>query len=59
MKNWKLLAASLGLDIPQSDLEKIQPALDSLDAAFRPLTKEISHETEPAFTFSCFPEKPR
>jgi hypothetical protein len=39
------------LDIPAPDLERIAPALDSLEAAFRPLVSTIGHDVEPAVIF--------
>jgi hypothetical protein len=56
MKDWKSIAAGLDLDIPESDLEKIVPVLDTLEAAFRPLVREIPLETEPAVIFHLPPE---
>jgi hypothetical protein len=51
MKNWKEIAAANNLNIPDADMERIQPALEKLEAAFRPMVKSIPHETEPAITF--------
>lgn len=51
MKNWKLIAAASGFGIPEADLERMAPVLDALEAAFRPLVKEIPTETEPAIVF--------
>ena len=48
MKDWKQIAESAGLAIP--DIDRITPALDSLEAAFRPLVKEIPHDAEPPLT---------
>ena len=56
MKNWKLVASSRNLDIPEADVEKITPAMDALEAAFRPLVRDIPHETEPAVIFHLPPE---
>jgi hypothetical protein len=55
MKNWKQMAQSAGLEIP--DIERIIPALDSLEAAFRPLVKAIPHDVEPAFIFKAGPDE--
>ena len=55
MKNWKLMAEAAGLAIP--DIERIAPALDSLEAAFRPLVKTIPHDVEPALTGLDYIEK--
>lgn len=57
MKNWKLIAKGLSLDIPQKDLKKIAPVLDALETAFRPLTADIPHATEPAVIFHLPPEE--
>jgi hypothetical protein len=51
MKDWKLIAAGLGTDIPEADVAKIAPALNSLEAAFRPLSRNIPEDVEPAVTF--------
>jgi hypothetical protein len=56
MKNWKKVAEAYDLRIPDSDLERIAPSLDGLELAFRPLTKTIPDDVEPAITFRIFPE---
>lgn len=56
MKNWKKIAEASELPIPEPDLDRITPALDTLEAAFRPLTKDIPHDVEPAVAFYIFPE---
>ena len=43
-------------DIP--DMDRITPALDGLEAAFRPLVKTIPHDVEPALIFRAAPEEP-
>ena len=55
MKNWKQMAEAAGLSIP--DIERIAPALDGLEAAFRPLVKTIPHDVEPALIFRAAPEE--
>ena len=57
MKNWKKIAEANDLRIPESDLERIAPALEILEAAFRPLAKTIPDEIEPAITFRIIPER--
>jgi hypothetical protein len=47
MPNWKLLAQARGIDLPAEDLERLGPALDSLDDAFAPLRELAPHESEP------------
>lgn len=49
MKNWKQIAEASGFHVP--DIERITPALDALEAAFRPLVKAIPHDVEPALLF--------
>jgi hypothetical protein len=56
MKNWKQMAESGGLEIP--DIERIVPPLDALEAAFRPLVRAIPHDVEPALTFRAVAEDP-
>jgi len=56
MKNWKKLAEATDLRIPDSDIDNIAPSLDTLEAAFRPLTKSIPDDVEPAVTFRMIPE---
>jgi len=56
MKNWKKIAEANDLRIPESDLERVVPALETLEAAFRPLAKTIPDEIEPAITFRIIPE---
>jgi hypothetical protein len=54
MKNWKQMAESAGFDIP--DVDRLTPALDALEAAFRPLVKTIPHDVEPALAFRAAEE---
>lgn len=54
MKNWKQIADSAGWDIP--DVSRLAPALDALEAAFRPLVKTIPHDVEPALMFRAAAE---
>lgn len=49
------MAEAAGLAIP--DIERIAPALDGLEAAFRPLVKSIPHDVEPALIFRAAPEE--
>ncbi len=49
------MAEAAGLAIP--DIERIAPALDGLEAAFRPLVKNIPHDVEPALIFRAAPEE--
>ena len=56
MKNWKKVAEAYDLRIPDADLDRIAPSLDALESGFRPLTKNIADDVEPAITFRIFPE---
>lgn len=56
-RDWKSAAAAFAPGIPAEQLEKIAPALDSLDAAFRPLLAKIPLETEPAYVLLVAREK--
>jgi hypothetical protein len=51
MRNWKKIAEAYDLLISESDIERIAPSLDALELAFRPLTKDIPDDVEPAITF--------
>lgn len=57
MKNWNKIAEANDLHIPETDIQRIAPSLDALEAAFRPLTKNIPDDAEPAVTFRVFPEE--
>ena len=54
MKQWKQIAEAAGLEIP--DIGRITPALDALEAAFRPLLKDIPHDAEPPMVFRAAAE---
>lgn len=56
MKDWKLLAKALDLDIPEPAVETAATALEAVEAAFRPLVREIPLETEPAYSMRLSPE---
>ncbi len=51
-KNWKKIAEGRGLALTDAELERFTPALDALEAAFRPLLALIPFETEPAIILS-------
>lgn len=59
MKDWKLIVKGHGLDISDSELERIEPALDALEAAFRPLTEQIPIQLDPVIVFRPIREGPR
>lgn len=57
MKDWNLLASALEPHIPEADLERAKASLDAVETAFRPLTRTIPFETEPAFVLLRLPEE--
>ena len=57
MKDWKLIADGLRLDLSPADIERITPPLDALEASFRPLAANIPYETEPALAFEALAEE--
>ena len=56
MKDWKLIVKAQGLDISEQEVDRMQPTLDTLEAAFRPLTTRIPFDLEPALIFRCLRE---
>jgi hypothetical protein len=56
MKNWKTIAQSSDIKIPETDIDRLAPSLDALEAAFRPLVNTIPDDVEPAVTFRIQPE---
>lgn len=54
MKDWKALAAALGVTI--TDPDRVIPVLDALESGFRPLIKDIPHDVEPPLTFQPYQE---
>ena len=50
--DWKAIAQARKLDIAEEAIARIAPALDALEAAFRPLLEQIPHTVEPAITLS-------
>ncbi len=57
-KDWKKIARASGLTIPDAGFERIAPALDSLDAEFRPLVRALPPAAEPAPTFHAAIHQP-
>ena len=57
MKDWKLLASALDLDIPEAEMERVKASLDAVETAFRPLADTIPLETEPAYVLLLPPEE--
>ena len=53
MKDWKSIAQAAGIDIPAADMERVVPPLNTLEEAFRPLTKDLPPELEPDVAFQA------
>jgi hypothetical protein len=53
MKNWKQVATGLDAGLSEAEIEGITPALDALEAAFRPLAAALPYEAGPAVTFEA------
>ncbi len=52
MIDWRQIAHARKFPVTDAEIERIAPALDALEEAFRPLCATISHDTEPAVTLS-------
>ena len=50
-KDWKIIARASGLTIPAADVDRIAPALDALETAFRPLVRTLGPEADLAVVF--------
>jgi hypothetical protein len=46
MTDWKKTAAALDPPIPEPDVEKLLPVMDALEAAFRPLQRSLTPESD-------------
>ena len=51
MKDWKAVAQASGLEIPPADMDRVADPLNALEAAFRPLVKDLPFDLEPATVF--------
>ncbi len=56
-KDWKKIAKANGLAIPDADLDRIAPALDSLEAVFRTQAQDLTGKDEPAVIFRASTEE--
>ena len=48
MKDWKAIAKASGLEVDATQLNRIAETLEALEAAFRPLLKDLTPGVEPA-----------
>jgi hypothetical protein len=46
MTDWKRIAAALDPPIPEADVEKLLPVMNALEAAFRPLQRSLTPESD-------------
>lgn len=51
-KDWKKIARSSGISIPEPALDRIAQTLDALEADFRPLVRALPLDSQPALHFS-------
>lgn len=51
MTDWKLLAKAQGGAIPEEQMERIAPVLDSLEKSFRALPERLAIDDEPPVVF--------
>jgi hypothetical protein len=57
MTDWKALAAARCPDIPAEAVAGMVPALEAMEAAFRPLAGQLRPEDESALTFTNVKER--
>ena len=48
MRDWKAIAKASGIEADPTQLNRIAETLETLDAAFRPLLKDLTPGVEPA-----------
>jgi hypothetical protein len=51
MRDWVSIAKANGLDLSARELDRIATPLAALEETFRPLIKDLTPDTEPAFEF--------
>jgi hypothetical protein len=51
MRDWKGIAKASNIDIPDADINRVTDPLNTLEAAFRPLVKDLRFDLEPATVF--------
>jgi hypothetical protein len=52
MTDWNALAQFRNPDLPSASISDIANVLDALEAAFRPLVKQLPYDVEPAVILS-------
>jgi hypothetical protein len=48
MKDWKAIAKASGMEVDPAQLNRVAGPLEALEAAFRPLVKDLDPGVEPA-----------
>jgi Asp-tRNA(Asn)/Glu-tRNA(Gln) amidotransferase C subunit len=48
MKDWKAIAKASGLEVDDTQLNRIAETLEALETAFHPLLKDLTPDVEPA-----------
>jgi hypothetical protein len=48
MRDWRAIAKASGIQADATRLDRIAEPLEALEAAFRPLVKDLAPEVEPA-----------
>jgi len=57
MPDWKLIAAGLELEIPETELDRISPPLEGLHSRLRSLLPSVPLLVEPLVSFRSDPEE--
>ena len=52
MKDWRSIAKGAGLALSQQEIDRVAAPLEDLEVVFRPLTRDLSPDLEPAVQFS-------
>jgi len=50
-RDWKALAAAIGLELKGPELDRLLQAVAKLDETFRPLLAELTSDIEPVVVF--------
>jgi hypothetical protein len=48
MRDWRAIAKASGIEVDPAQLNRLAEPLEALEAAFRPLLKDLTPEVEPA-----------
>lgn len=56
--DWKAAARALGLDLPETELDRVVAPVAALEAVFRRYAAALTPEVEPAAIFDPSPKDP-